>query len=172
MLARTVIGPANRGDLMIPAWPAMNLDPVQRLRVLGACLYAPMVAEAFLARSFETVWPAAADLERLPGLIPAMREFRVLGTEKELVKALAVGRLGGHTHFDVVLRPGWCLMQSRFVVRGMAAVSEKGGTRFAVLGGVRVPFARLIRPLLGPLGRSRGRRMLRRLEKRLNATES
>lgn len=147
----------------------MGLDPVQRLRVLGACLHAPMFAEAFLARSVETVWQAAADLERLPGLIPAIREFRVLDSEKEPMKALAVSRLGRHVHFDVVLRSGWCVMQSRFAVRGMAAVAEKGGTRFAVLGGVRMPFARPIRPLLAPLGRWNGGRTVRRLEKRLNA---
>lgn len=129
-----------------------------------------MFAEAFLARSFETVWFAAADLERLPGLIPALREFRVLEAEKEPMEALAVGRLGRRTRVDVVLRPGWCLMQSRFAVRGMAAVAERGGTRFAVLGGVRLPFSRLTRPFLGPLGRSQGRRMVRRLEERLDTS--
>lgn len=149
----------------------MSPGPIQRLQVLAAWLHAPMFAEAFLSRPFDTVWAAAADLERLPGLIPALREFRVLETGKEPTEALAVGRLGKHTRVEVVLRPGWCLMQSRFAVRGMAAVPEHGGTHFAVLGGVRLPFARLVRPLLGPLGKSQGRRIVRRLEDRLDSIE-
>ena len=47
--------------------------------------------------------------------------------------ARARGRLGQHARFDVVLRPGWCVMQSRFLIGGMAAVPEAGGTRFAFL---------------------------------------
>lgn len=46
----------------------------------------------------------------------------------------------------MVLRPGWCLMQSRFLIFGMAAVPEGGGTRFAGLGALRVPGARLLAP--------------------------
>lgn len=43
-------------------------------------------------------------------------------------------------------RPGWCLMQSRFLIFGMAAVPEDGGTQFAGLGALRVPGARLLAP--------------------------
>jgi hypothetical protein len=35
---------------------------------------------------------------------------------------------------DGVLRPGWCWLQSRFLVIGMAAAAEPGGTRVALTG--------------------------------------
>jgi hypothetical protein len=40
----------------------------------------------------------------------------------------------------------------RFVLGAMAAVPEAGGTRFAALGGFRLPGARLAGPLLTVLG--------------------
>ena len=39
-------------------------------------------------------------------------------------------------------------MRSRFGLGAMAAVPEAGGTRFASLGGFRLPGARLAAPLL------------------------
>lgn len=60
-----------------------------------------------------------------------------------------MGTLGQRARFDVVLRPGWCLMRSRFVLGAMAAVPDPaGGTRFAALGGFRLPGMRPARPLL------------------------
>jgi hypothetical protein len=69
--------------------------------------------------------------------------------------------------FDGVLRPGWCWLQSRFLLIGMAAVAEPGGgTRVALTGGVRFPS----RAALVPIGvRREAERALDRLQRRLGA---
>ncbi|MFI0235902.1 hypothetical protein [Streptomyces sp. NPDC016845] len=92
-------------------WPVTALDPVRRLRVLAVALNAALYADAHVDLPFADVWAAASDL--LPG------------------------PFGHREGFDIVLRPGWCLLQSGHVLGGMAAVPEGTGTRFAVLGGLR-----------------------------------
>jgi hypothetical protein len=99
------------------------------------------------------VWAVASDLEReLPRCISTVRSARVTQAEGDRLVLLATGTFGQRARFDVVLRPGWCLMRSRFVLGAMAAVPEAGGTRFASLGGFRLPGARLAAPLLTVLG--------------------
>ena len=68
-------------------------------------------------------------------------------------------------------RPGWCVLQSRFLIGGMAAVPEAGGTRFAFLGGLRLPGMRLLDPVLRPAVRKLALRPIRRLEQRLWAAD-
>jgi hypothetical protein len=80
--------------------------------------------------------------------------------------ARARGRLGQRARFDVVLRPGRCLMQSRFLIGGMAAAPEGEGTRFAFLGGLRLPGIPLPDPVRRPGALARP---IRRLEHRLQA---
>jgi hypothetical protein len=46
----------------------------------------------------------------------------------------------------VLIRPGWCWMQSRFLLRGIAAAPDPQGTRFGFLG--RAPGAALLHPLI------------------------
>jgi hypothetical protein len=56
--------------------------------------------------------------------------------------------------FDVLLRPGWCWMQSRFLLIGMAARPREAGTLVAPTGGIRVPGrAALVPVLVGPTNR-------------------
>jgi hypothetical protein len=69
----------------------------------------------------------------------------------------------------VVLRPSWCVMQSRFLIGGMAAVPEAGGTRFVFLGGLRLPGMRLLDPLLRQAAQPLALRPITRLEHRLQA---
>jgi len=64
----------------------------------------------------------------------------------------ARGYLGQRARFDVELRPGWCWMQLLFMLCGMSADRDPGGTRFGFLGGLRVPGATLLHPLLHLLG--------------------
>ncbi|WP_406861576.1 hypothetical protein ABZO31_14395 [Streptomyces sp. HUAS MG47] len=65
------------------------------------------------------------------------RKRRVAG---DRVEAVAWSRYGMRARFRGVLRPGWCRLQSRFLIVGMAAAAEPGGgTRVALTGGVRVP---------------------------------
>ncbi|MFI0901544.1 hypothetical protein [Streptomyces sp. NPDC020983] len=123
----------------------MSVDAVTRLRLLAAGLHTTFYAEEYLDLPFETVWAVASDLAgELPHLVPLLRDFRVEPGDAGRKPAVAVGPLGLRSAFEVRLAPGWCLMQSRLVVGGMAAVPEGGGTRFAVLGAAR-PAA--LRPL-------------------------
>ncbi|MFI2201892.1 hypothetical protein ACH47Z_14175 [Streptomyces sp. NPDC020192] len=140
-------------------------DPVRRLRVLAAGLRAGMYAEDHLALPYDRVWAVIADLQsELPHLVPFLREFRVSPGDADRKQALAVGRSGLTEAFEVRLAPGWCLMQSRLTVGGMAAVPEAGGTRFAVLGATRPTVLRPVQWLYGRrLGERRGRAFVDRV---------
>ncbi|WP_329382780.1 hypothetical protein OG625_20130 [Streptomyces sp. NBC_01351] len=137
------------------SWPVAALDPVRRLRVIARTTPGTGYAEQLIDAPFEQVWALASDLERqLPMLITDIRSFTVAAAGGERLEARARSPLGMRARFDVVLRPGWCLMQSRFVLGGMAAVPEGEGTRFAFFGGLRLPGVRFadgaLRPLLAP----------------------
>jgi hypothetical protein len=145
-------------------WPVAELDPVRRLRVLAAANPGAMFGETVIAAEFDRVWAVAADLEaELPRLIHDVRSARVTTRDGERLELRAVGRLGQRARFDVDLRPGWCWMQSRFLLGGLAAVPDPGGTRFAFAGGLRLPGMRLVRPVLDRTGPPLVAGVLRRL---------
>jgi hypothetical protein len=151
-------------------WPVAELDPVRRMRIIAAATPGVAYAEKLIPAPFSAVWEAASDLENeLPRMITDLRSFEITSTRGERITANARGRLGQRARFDVVLRPGWCLMQSRFLIGGMAAVPEGAGTRFAFLGGLRLPGTKLLDPVLGPAVRKLALRPIRRLEHQLQA---
>ncbi|MGC4954336.1 hypothetical protein ACLQ2P_14075 [Actinomadura citrea] len=151
-----------------PRWPAADLDPVRRLRIMAGSIPGAAYAEEVLAHSMDEVWAVAGDLEtELPMLLADIRTMRIAHAEGEHLEAIAVGRLGQRARFDIVLRPGWCWMQSRFLHGGMAAAPEDEGTRVAFVGALRIPGMRLVDPLLRKLPLGNG--VLRRLETRLQA---
>lgn len=158
---------------MSSTWPTVGLDAVRRLRVLSETLRAPLYAETHLAAAPAEVWAVAGDLPgELPRWIRTMRTFDYLdgahGAPGAVRRAVAVSRIGHRAVFDVVLEPGWCVMQSPFVIGGMAAVPDGDGTRFAVLGGVRGRLPRVRRVLFTPFGGMSARRMLRHLARRVH----
>ncbi|MFF1561162.1 hypothetical protein [Streptomyces sp. NPDC058279] len=124
------------------------IDTVARLRVMAAGIPGARVAERVLPADPETVWAVMADLEGEFGRFqPDMRTVRVLRVSGDRVEALARSKYGLRAHFRGVLRPGWCWLQSRFLIIGMAAAPEPGGgTRVALTGGVRVPARAAIVP--------------------------
>jgi hypothetical protein len=137
-------------------WPVGELDDVRRLRAVAAAFPGVLLEEAVLPSPFEDVWTVLGDPERgFPGLVPDVRSLRVTERHGERMRATVHGRSGLQARFDMVLRPGWCLMQSRFLVFGMGAVREGDVTRFAYMAALRVPGARILGPparrLLGPL---------------------
>ncbi|WP_242882812.1 hypothetical protein [Actinomadura litoris] len=137
-------------------WPVGELDEVRRLRAMAASFPGVLLEEAVLPSTFEDVWAVLGDPERgFPGLVPDVRTLRVTERHGERMRAAVRGRSGMRGRFDMVLRPGWCLMQSRFLVFGMGAVAEGDDTRFAYMAALRVPGARVLGPpvrrLLGPL---------------------
>jgi hypothetical protein len=150
-------------------WPTADLDPIRRLRVLADATGAGLFVEGIIALPFEQVWAVASDLEaELPSLLPDVRSLRITHVQGDRLAADVRGYLGLRARFAIVLRPGWCLMQSRFLLGGMAALptSEGDETRFAFLGKLRIPGLRIVRPLLAPLERRVGRKILTRLEHR------
>jgi len=150
---------------------AAEPDPVRRLRVLAAALGAAMYAEDHIDAPFADVWSMASDLSgELPQLVPTIREFRVRSGVAGRSTAWARGPLGHRARFDVLLQPGWCLMQSARVVGAMAAVPEGRGTRFAVLGTLRGRASAPLRLMVGrSIGPSRGLRMIERARRRTAA---
>ena len=151
-------------------WPAAELDPVRRMRVLAAATPGVAYAEKLIPALFDAVWETASDLEhQLPRMITDLRSFEITSARGERMTARARGRLGQRACFDVVLRPGWCVMQSRFLIGGMAAVPEADGTRFAFLGGLRLPGIGLLDPVLRPAARPLALRPIRQLEHQLRA---
>jgi hypothetical protein len=151
-------------------WPAAELDPVRRMRVLAAATPGVAYAEKLIPALFDAVWETASDLEhQLPRMITDLRSFEITSARGERMTARARGRLGQRARFDVVLRPGWCVMQSRFLIGGMAAVPEADGTRFACFGGLRLPGMRLLDPVLRPAARPLALRPIRQLEHQLRA---
>ncbi|WP_251071345.1 hypothetical protein [Streptomyces sp. ISL-43] len=120
---------------------ANAVDPVARLRIMAAGVPGARVVERVLPAPLEAVWAVMSDLEGEFGHFqPDMRTVRVLRVTGDRVEALARSKYGPRAHFRGVLRPGWCWLQSRFLIIGMAAAPEPGGgTRVALTGGVRVP---------------------------------
>ncbi|MFI9064500.1 hypothetical protein ACIGQE_21960 [Streptomyces sp. NPDC053429] len=137
------------------------MDTVGRLRVMAAGIPGARIAERVLPADPDTVWAVMADLEGEFGRFqPDMRRVRVLRVSGDHVEALARSKYGLRAHFRGVLRPGWCWLQSRFLIVGMAAAPEPGGgTRVALTGGVRVPGRAAIVPLgtAGELARAMAR---------------
>lgn len=151
-----------------PRWPVADFDPVRRLRVVAATTPGATIHERVLDAPLAAVWAVAADLEgELPRwLFPDVRSVRLTTTAAGRSVAHVVGYSGLRARFDVVLQPGWCLMQSRFLLGGMAATPEDGFTRFAFLGSFRGPL-RLLTPLTRPLNGPTGRRALTRFAQRV-----
>ncbi|GLY81747.1 hypothetical protein [Actinoallomurus iriomotensis] len=134
---------------MTVRWPTADLDPVRRLRALAAGIPGAHVTERVLDEPFAEVWALLADLEGTFGRIePDMRRIRVIRTDGDRLEARARSRFGMRARFDGTLRPGWCWLQSRFLLIGVAAAPEPGGgTRVALTGGVRVPGRAALVPL-------------------------
>lgn len=156
---------------MSQGWPVAGLDPVRRLRVVAAATPGIIYAEELIPAPFGQVWAVASDLENeLPRVVGDVRTFEITSSAGDRLQARARSRLGLRARFDVVLRPGWCLMQSRFLIFGMAAVPEADGTRFAGIGGLRLPGTRLLGPLNRRLLTQRlGHRSIQRLAERVQS---
>ncbi|MFF1353801.1 hypothetical protein [Streptomyces sp. NPDC058297] len=144
-----------------PQWPRADLDPVRRLHALASGIGGAHVTEGLVDAPYARVWALLGDLEGEFGRIaPDMRGLRVLRRDGERVEALAISKYGMRARLRGVHRPGWCWLQSRFLLLGVAATPDGDGTRVAFTGGVRMPG----RAALVPVGvRREGRRSLERL---------
>ncbi|MFD3436278.1 hypothetical protein ACFWU3_02080 [Streptomyces sp. NPDC058685] len=142
-------------------WPTTDLDPVRRLHALAAGIRGAEVTEAYVDAPFERVWSRLGDLEGGFGqVVTDMERLRLVSRQGERVEALARSRFGMRARLRGVQRPGWCWLQSRFLLIGVAATPEGGGTRVAFTGGVRLPS----RAALIPVGvRREGNRSVEKL---------
>jgi hypothetical protein len=153
-------------------WPVAELDAIRRLRVLAGAVPGAVIAQATLDVAFETAWAVAADLEHeLPKYLPDVRSLRITRRDGDHLEADARGYLGLRARFDIVLRPGWCVMRSRFLLGAMAAVPDGGRTRFAFLAGTHVPAQHLATPALAAFGRWAARRVVHRFSERAQLRE-
>lgn len=154
-------------------WPTADVDRIDALRVLAALTPGAVLIETSLEASFDEAWQIAADLEHeLPRCVIDVRALAITGHEGEHLVAMARGHLGLRARFDVVLRPGWCVMRSRFLLGGMAVVETPAGTRFAFLGGLRFPGLFLMAPALRRLGRPLITRVVSRYAARIAGTSA
>ncbi|MEH0541657.1 hypothetical protein QA802_00755 [Streptomyces sp. B21-105] len=121
-------------------WPTTDLDPVRRLHALAAGISGARVTETHVDAPFEQVWTLLGDLEGGFGqVVTDMERLCVVRRQGERVEALARSRYGMRARLLGVQRPGWCWLQSRFLLIGVAATPEGPGTRVAFTGGVRLP---------------------------------
>ncbi|MFB6838178.1 hypothetical protein [Streptomyces sp. NPDC056361] len=135
-------GGMTAGGMTADDAPDIVIDDVRRLRVMTAALRGAHLVERVLPAELPRAWSVMGDLEGAFGRFqPDMRSVRILRTDGDRIEALARSRYGPRAHFRGVLRPGWCWLQSRFLVIGMAAAAteDAGHTRVALTGGVRVP---------------------------------
>jgi hypothetical protein len=153
-------------------WPVARLDATQRLRVMAAALPGTAHAEIVVAAPLELAWATAADLEA--SLLVMLRDFRsvrVTETDTDRLRMDVRGRLGQRARFDVVLQPGWCWMQSRLWVGGIAAAAEPGqptSTRIGFLGGLRIPGARIVGRTFEASGQRLAHQAVARLAEQIN----
>jgi hypothetical protein len=156
---------------MTPDWPVAELDPIRSLKVMATTIPGAVLSEIVVPAPFDRTWAAAADLETaLPLMIRDFRSVHVTQDETERIRVEVRGRLGQRARFDVVLRPGWCWMQSRLWVGGIAARPESAGTRIGFLGGLRVPGAGLMVRGLRPTAQRLSRAALHRLAEKIKAS--
>jgi hypothetical protein len=133
-------------EAVVRAWPEAELNPVQRLRVLAAGLPHVCLAEAVIEAPIERVWGLTGDLvDGSPRFELGVHSARVVREQDDRLELVVRTVFGVRMTFDVELRFGWCLMQSRYSQIGMAAIEEEAGrsTRLAHFEGS---------PLLGRLG--------------------
>lgn len=128
-------------------WPTVELDPVARLRILARALPHVHLVERSIDAPVARVWSIAGDLEDgVPRFETLVRRARVLARDGERLQLEATSPFGA-TRFDVLLRPGFCVMHGGSTDIGMAAASEGAGTRFAHFEGHR-RFGRFAWPYL------------------------
>lgn len=155
------------------SWPVVELDAIRRLRVLAAAVPGAVVAETVIAAPFEQTWAVATDLENeLPRYLRDVRSLRITHVEGERLEAHARGYAGLRARFDILLRPGWCVMRSRFLLGAMAAVPDGDRTRIAFLAGAHVPAQRLAAPALTAIGNHAAPRVLVNLAERVRISQT
>ncbi|TDW14241.1 hypothetical protein [Kribbella kalugense] len=148
-------------------WPETELTDVERFRALAAGVPGAAVTERVLTAEPDQVKAMLADLTIFAEIQADLVSATVLERDGDRVVVLAKGRRGQRARLTGQFRPGWCWLQSRFLIIGMAVAAEPGGgTRVALTGGIRVPGRAAIVPIRV---RQESAKTLQRLERLLRA---
>lgn len=148
-------------------WPEVELSAVERFRALAAGVPGAAVTERVLAAAPERVMDLLSDLDVFATIQADLVSATLLERDGDRVVVLARGKRGQRARLVGQLRPGWCWLQSRFLIIGMAVAAEPGGgTRVALTGGIRVPGRAAIVPLRV---RQESARTMDRLERLMQA---
>jgi hypothetical protein len=132
-------------------WPGVALDPLMRLRVLGASLPGVVFEERTLPVPFNDVWSFIADLERsVPSFDPLVRSIRILDRSPN-GEQLRLRASPSPFLFRVELTEGLCVMHSA-VYTVVLAAEPRGpdATRLGHLEGLPTSGPRMIRALERP----------------------
>jgi hypothetical protein len=149
----------------IMSWPQTELTDVERFRALAAGVPGAAVTERVLPEPPDRIRNLLTDLDAFAAIQADLTSATLLQRDGDHVVVLAKGARGQRARLEGQLRPGWCWLQSRFLIIGMAAAPEPGaGTRIALTGGIRIPH----RAAILPIGvRRESRKTLNRLEQLL-----
>lgn len=148
-------------------WPQAELTDVERFRALAAGVPGAAVTERVLPYETDEVKAALADLDTFARVQADLVSATLVAQEGDHVVVLAKGAKGQRARLEGQFRPGWCWLQSRFLILGMAVAAEPGGgTRVALTGGIRVPGRAAIVPIRV---RQESSKTLNRLEELLRA---
>lgn len=121
-------------------WPQIELTDVERFRALAAGVPGAAVTERVLRQDPDRVRALLTDLDVFAEIQADLVSATLVQRDGDHVVVHAKGARGQHARLEGQLRPGWCWLQSRFLIIGMAAAAEPGGgTRVALTGGIRVP---------------------------------
>ena len=129
------------------AWPTADLNPVAKMRALAAGLPHVAADEAVFDVPFDQFWEFITDFENNTARIEGtVTRARILERRGDHLKLKARSIIGLWDEFDVILRPGWCVMRARSGQIGMAAHPESPTqTRYFHFEGSPL-FGRLARP--------------------------
>lgn len=148
-------------------WPQAELTDVERFRALAAGVPGAAVTERVLPHEPDQVKAMLADLDVFAEIHADLTSATLLERDGDRVVVRAKGARGQRARLVGQLRPGWCWLQSRLLIIGMAVAAEPGGgTRVALTGGIRVPGRAAIVPLRV---RQESIKTLDRLERMLRA---
>lgn len=129
-------------------WPQVELTDVERFRALAAGVPGAAITERVLPDAPDQVKEMLADLDVFAAIQADLVEATLEERDGGHVVIRAKGKRGQRARLTGQLRPGWCWLQSRFLIIGMAIAAEPGGgTRVALTGGIRVPGRAAIVPI-------------------------
>ena len=144
------------------------LNPIFRLRLATAALDGAVCTERYIPFPYCQVWDVISDLEReLPRIVTTMRSCRVIASDGHTMQVLATSVLGFKAQFNVRLRNGCLLMQSRCIAIGAVADPHGQGTQLMVACWLWRPGKLRARAALSPLVGSRSRVLIQRLNRRM-----